>query len=339
MAREAADSVLSRTDQRLVAALQCDGRVTAERAAGVLGLGAAAVRRRLRALIADGTVRVVVSPVARPRRGGSAGALFLRIRVLRGRLDPIVAALAAREDIPFIDVTTAGDEIFAVARTEPGSRDRLVFRQLPATSAVESWESATILHVFRLTSEWRHQVLAPVERAALTPPEPEPASAHSPGPYGIEADALEQCVLDALAPDARMPAAALAARCGHPESTVRRRLARMAAEGRLVTQVVVDPRRLGLPIEAKFLLRVAPDHLDAAGRALAAHPAVHGAFATSGPSNLHAAAYFPDLEALYGFLSRDLTGLGITHVETAVVGHAAKRTPGPTPLLDGALPR
>ncbi|RKE18564.1 Lrp/AsnC family transcriptional regulator [Streptomyces sp. TLI_171] len=326
MASESANSVLGPVDQRLVAALQCDGRITAERAAEALGLGAATVRRRLHALTADGTVRVVVSPVARPRNGGSAGALFLRIRVLRGKLDPIVAALAARPDIPFVDVTTSGDEIFAVARTEPGSRDRLVFRQLPSTRAVTALESATILHVFRLTSEWRHQVLTAPERAALAPGGPLPEAAPS-GPYGVDADPLEEALIEALAPDARLTAAALAARTGHPESTVRRRLARMSAEGRLVTQVVVDPRRLGLPIEAKFLLQVAPDHLAAAGRALAGHPSVHGAFATSGPSNLHAAGYFADLAALYRFLSHDLVGLGITHVETAIVSHAAKRTP------------
>ncbi|MGC0421826.1 Lrp/AsnC family transcriptional regulator [Embleya sp. AB8] len=331
MASASADSVLSPLDQRLVAALQVDGRVTAERAAHVLGLSPATVRRRLHALGADGTVRVVISPVARPRNGGSAGALFLRIRVLRGRLDPIVAALAAREDIPFIDVTTSGDEIFAVARTEPGSRDPLVFRQLPSTQAVTSLESATILHVFRLTSEWRHQVLTTCERAALSPAEPVPGAtaSGSSSTYGIDADALEQSLVDALTPDARLTSAALAARTDHPESTVRRRLARLAAQGRLITQVLVDPRRLGLPIEAKLLLRVAPDHLAAAGRALADHPSVHGAFATSGPSNLHAAAYFPDLTALYGFLSRDLVGLGITHVETAIVSRAAKRTPAP----------
>jgi DNA-binding Lrp family transcriptional regulator len=331
MTRASADSVLSPTDQRLVAALQCDGRVTAERASQVLGFSPATVRRRLHALGADGTLRVVVSPVARPRGGGAAGALFLRIRVLRGKLDTIVAALAAREDIPFIDITTSGDEIFAVARTEPGSRDPLVFRQLPNTQAVTSLESATILHVFRLTSEWRHQVLTAAERAALAPAGQEDAAAPSAsaGPYGVEADALEQSLLDALAPDARLTSAALAACTGHPESTVRRRLARLTAQGRLVTQVLVDPHRLGLPIEAKLLLHVAPDHLAAAGRALAEHPAVHGAFATSGPSNLHAAGYFPDLAALYALLSRDLVGLGITQVETAIVSRAAKRTPAP----------
>ncbi|MER5475027.1 Lrp/AsnC family transcriptional regulator [Streptomyces sp. NPDC002685] len=326
MARVSADSVLSLTDQRLVAALQCDGRIAAERAAQVLGLSPTTVRRRLQALSADGTVRVVISPVARPRNGGSAGALFLRIRVLRGRLDTIVAALAARDDIPFIDVSTSGEEIFAVARTEPGSRDPLVFRQLPSTQAVTSLESATVLHVFRLTSEWRHHVLTAPERAALSPAEPVAGqtSSGSSGPYGVDTDPLEQSLIDALAPDARLSAAALAVRTGQAESTVRRRIARLAAQGRLVTQVLVDTRCLGLPIEAKLLLHVAPDHLAAAGKALADHPSVHGAFATTGPSNLHAAAYFSDLTALYDFLSRDLVGLGITRVETAIVGRAAK---------------
>ncbi|WP_329126224.1 Lrp/AsnC family transcriptional regulator [Streptomyces sp. NBC_01465] len=327
MARASADSVLSLQDQRLVAALQCDGRVTAERAARILGLSAATVRRRLHALGADGTVRVVISPVARPRNGGSAGALFLRIRVLRGKLDTIVAALAAREDIPFIDVSTAGDEIFAVARTEPGSRDPLVFRQLPSTQAVTSLESATVLHVFRLTSEWRHDVLTAPEREALSPPDPSAGAPGSPGPYGIDTDPLEQSLIDALTPDARLPAAALAASTGHAETTVRRRIAQLAAQSRLITQVLVDPHRLGLPIEAKLMLHVAPDHLATAGQAMADHPSVHGAFATSGPSNLHAAAYFPDLAALYGFLSRDLIGLGITQVETAIVSRAVQRMP------------
>ncbi|MEV6019377.1 AsnC family protein [Streptomyces sp. NPDC051997] len=85
MARVSADFVLSLVDRRLVAALRCDGRLSAERAAQVLGLSPATVRRRLHALGGDGTVRVVISPVARPRNGGSAGALFLRIRVLRGK--------------------------------------------------------------------------------------------------------------------------------------------------------------------------------------------------------------------------------------------------------------
>jgi DNA-binding Lrp family transcriptional regulator len=327
VASSSAYPVLDLQDQRLIAALQCDGRLAAERAADVLGVSVRTVRRRWQALTADGTLRVVVTPTARPAGGSPMGALFLRIRVLRGKLDTIVAALAARDDIPFIDVTTSGDEILAVSRTEPGSRDPLVFRQLPSTQAVTSIETATVLRVFKLTSDWRHDVLTPEEREALTLTVP-----RAEGSYGVAFafDAVERAIMDALTPDARLPAATVAALVGHPESTVRRRIAQLTAAGALVTQVAVDHRRLGLAIDANVMLRVPPDHLDAAGRALAAHPAVHGAFATSGASNLNAAVWLRDLSAFYDFLSGDLTGLGITHAESAIISHPAKR-PGTPP--------
>ncbi|MFC4036486.1 Lrp/AsnC family transcriptional regulator [Streptomyces polygonati] len=317
--RDATDPVLTPEDQRLVAALQYDGRLTAEAAGEALGISPRRVLRRWKALLGDGTVRVVLPVAPDPSAAPALGAQFLRIRVLRGKLDTITAALAARDDIPFIDVTTSGDEILAVAWTRPGAPDPLVFRQLPSTQAVTSVDAATVLHVFRLASQWRHDVLTVAERGAVTPPS---------SPARGELDATDRAILAALADDARLPAAAVSSRTGCPQSTVRRRLASLTAEGRLATQVVVDPRRLGLTVDANVLLRVPPDFLTAAGRALAEHSAVHGAFATSGPSNLHAAVWLRDLAALYAFLAEDLTGLGVTHVETAIVSRAVKRPGG-----------
>ncbi|MFK8845582.1 AsnC family transcriptional regulator [Streptomyces sp. Ac-502] len=331
-----ASPVLGLRDQRLIAALQCDGRLSAERAAEVLGENPRTVHRRWQALTGDGTVKVIAQPV----RPDSVGALLLRIKVLKGKLDALTAALAARPDIPFIDLSASGDEISAVAFTEPGTRDHLVFRQLPATSAVASVSAATVLHVFSEASDWRHDVLTAEERAALTPaPAPSASTSASvpsaasgpgsgPGPAprtGGDFDAVDTDILAALSDDARTPAAAIAARTGHPASTVRRRLARLMADGRLSTQVAVDPRRLGLFIDANVMMQVPPDHLDAVGRTLARHPAVHGAFATSGTANLHAAVWLPDLAALYRLITDDLTGLGIAGVETVIVGHAVKR--------------
>ncbi|MFH8595211.1 AsnC family transcriptional regulator [Streptomyces rimosus] len=309
--------LLDLRDQRLIAALQCDGRLSAERAAEVLGENPRTVHRRWRALTGDGTVKVVAVPV----RPDSVGALFLRIKVLKGKLDALTAALAARPDIPFIDLSASGDEITAVSLTEPGSRDHLVFRQLPATPAVASVSAATVLHVFAEASDWRHDVLTPEERAALTPPpgESEPAG-DSPA-----LDPVDRDILAALQDDARTPAAAIAARTGHPASTVRRRLARLMSDGRLSTHVAVDPKRLGLLIDANLLMQVPPDHLDTVGRTLARHPAVHGAFATTGAANLHAAVWVRDLAALYRLITHDLAGLGISGVETLLVGHAVKR--------------
>ncbi|MFH8345473.1 AsnC family transcriptional regulator [Streptomyces sp. NPDC018045] len=310
--------VLGLRDQRLIAALQCDGRLSAERAAEVLGENPRTVHRRWQVLTGDGTVKVFAQPV----RPDSVGALLLRIKVLKGKLDALTAALAARPDIPFIDLSASGDEISAVAFTEPGSRDHLVFRQLPATPAVASVSAATVLHVFSEASDWRHDVLTAAERAALTPVRD---TSVPPAAPGSAPDAVDADILAALRDDARTPAAAIAARTGHPASTVRRRLARLTSDGRLRTQVAVDPRRLGLHIDANVMMRVPPDHLDAVGRTLARHPAVHGAFATSGAANLHAAVWVRDLAALYRLISADLTGLGIAGVETVIVGQAVKR--------------
>ncbi|MFG2133761.1 AsnC family transcriptional regulator [Streptomyces sp. NPDC048751] len=318
MADKMADHVLDERDQRLIGALQCDGRLTAERAGEVLGMSARTVHRRWQALAAEGVCRVI----ALPARPDPVGAMVLRIRVLGSKLDALTAALAARPDIPFIDVSASGDEILAVSLTRPGTRDHLVFRELPATRAVTSVTADTILHVFAEASDWRHGVLSDAERAALTPPRGDTQGA---------SDEVDRDILAALEDDARAPAAAVAARTGHPDSTVRRRIARLAATGRLRTQVVVDPKRLGLCIDANVLMRVAPDRLDPVGRALATHPAVHGAFATTGTANLQAAVWVRDLDHLYRFITRDLGGLGVDGVETVIIGQAVKR-PGRSPF-------
>lgn len=261
--------LLDDRDQRLIAALQGDGRLTAERAAAVLGLSTRAVHRRWAALLSDGAVRVLAT---RPQ-ADLVGVMQLRIRVLRGKLDAIVAALAARDDIAFVDVSAGGDEISAIL-LGGGPRNRLVFQQLPATSAVTAVNAQTVLHVFSTASDWRLDALTDVERAELTPPV-EPVAAQRP------LDDVDERIIDALAADGRSPAAAIAATTGNPESTVRRRLA--------------------------------------------AHPAVHGAFATTGTSNLQLAVWLRDAEHLYRFLTEDLAGLSILGTDTMLVGHAVKR--------------
>ncbi|MFF4596410.1 AsnC family transcriptional regulator [Amycolatopsis sp. NPDC001319] len=306
------DDVLEDDDLRLIAALQCDGRVTIERAAAVLGLTQRTVRRRLRVLL-DGVVRVVATrPCA-----AFPGATLLRIRVLRGKIDVVTAALAARDDVLYLDLSHAGDEISAAVLSDPSRRNALVFRQLPATTAVTEIHAETVMHVFSDASDWRLGVLTVAERAALTVA----ATPDAAGPL----DAVDSAILTALARDARLPAATVAAEVRHPESTVRRRLATLLTDGRLLTQTFVDPHRLGLRIDANITMQVPPANLDHAGRTLAHHPAVHGALATTGRGNLHAAVWLRDLDHLYRFVTEDLAQLGVERVETFLVGEAVKR--------------
>jgi DNA-binding Lrp family transcriptional regulator len=306
--------VLTEQDQRLVAALQYDGRISAERASFVLGHSTREVQRRLKSLTASGTVRVV----ARRARSADVGATMLRIKVLRGKLDAITSALAKREDIPFVDVSASGDEISAVLLHTFEPRNRLIFQQLPATGAVTAVTAQTVLHVFSEASDWRLDVLTAQEREMLAQ-SPEPSK-----PWG-QLDATDEDIVAALELDGRLSAAAVAQSTGHAESTVRRRLASLFSQGQVSTQVLVDPLLLGMGIDANIWMEVPPDHLDATGRSLAQHPAVHGALATTGRANLCVAVWFRDMQELYRFLTQDLSGRSIASTDTVLVGQWIKR--------------
>lgn len=319
MANTLADMRLDDLDRRLIEVLQCDGRVSAERAATVLGLDIRVVHRRWASLLGDGTVRVVAAP---PRQG-AGGVLLLRIQVLPGKLDAVTAALVSRADIPFVDVSASGNEIGAVLLAEPDHRNRLVFRQFPATAAVTSVVAETVLHVYTDATDWRLDALTVDERVQLTQPPPG-------DPAGAQLDDLDRSLAAELAVDARMSAATLAARTGSPESTVRRRLAALFRQRRLITHVSVDPERLGLTVDANLWIQLPPAQLDAAGRTLARHRAVHGALAVTGQHNLHLAVWLRDLEHLYRFITEDLAEFDISAIDTVLVGQAVKR-PGKRP--------
>jgi DNA-binding Lrp family transcriptional regulator len=244
--------------------------------------------------------------------------MLLRIRVLRGKIDVITSALARRDDIPFIDVSAGGDEISAVLVADETARDRLVFRQLPATSAVTSVDAQTVMHVFSDSSDWRLDCLTADEIAGL-------GRSAAPARAAASDDGLDRELVAALEREPRASAAAIAQSLGRPESTVRRHLRDLLEGGGVVLQVFVDPGRLGLTVDAAISMKVPPAALDAVGRALAAHPAVHGALATTGSHNLYAALWLRDLEHLYAFITGVLAELNVDSVDTMLVGHAVKR--------------
>jgi DNA-binding Lrp family transcriptional regulator len=133
-------------------------------------------------------------------------------------------------------------------------------------------------------------------------------------------------LLAALSRDGRAPVSALAAATHWHESTVRRRIAELQEAGVLYFDLDADDRLLGVNARVMMWLAVEPAHLDTAGRALAAHPEVPFAAATTGPSNLVATAVFRDTAQLYAYLTTRLTGIpGLRSVETAPIIQAMKR--------------
>ncbi|GAA2602043.1 hypothetical protein GCM10010399_36000 [Dactylosporangium fulvum] len=65
-------------------------------------------------------------------------------------------------------------------------------------------------------------------------------------------------------------------------------------------------------------LSVAPAHLETVGKALAGHPEVVFAAATTGETNVVVTVICPDMAALYGYLTRRVGPLpGVERVESA----------------------
>ena len=103
----------------------------------------------------------------------------------------------------------------------------------------------------------------------------------------------DEPLLKELARDGRASTAALAATIHWHESTVRRRIDELRRSGLLYFEVDIDNRVLGLNVHALPRLSVEPAPLDEAGNALAAHPEIPFAAATTGPTNLVASAALP----------------------------------------------
>ncbi|MET9490587.1 Lrp/AsnC family transcriptional regulator [Nocardia sp. NPDC006630] len=308
------DTTLDDLDRRIVSALQIDGFAPVARIGEVLGVSGRTISRRLSRLTRSAGLLVTRVP-ARTSYPADAS-MVLRAKVLRGRIDSIADALARRPDVPFVDITLSGDEIVALAIADPHARDRLIYEQLPASSALVSTTALSVLHVFADAADWRAGYLTPDEIAGLTPPAAtEPAAP----------DDADIHLLTELTRDARLGISVLATATGQSESTVRRRLHRLRAMGLLRTHVSIDSALLGYPVDAHIWMSVSPGRLHDTGLQLASDHRVHGVMATTGPTNLLATVFCRNLPGLYAFVTDTLGPLDIATVDTSVVGRAVQR--------------
>ena len=116
----------------------------------------------------------------------------------------------------------------------------------------------------------------------------------------------DEPLLEELARDGRASTAALAAAIHWHESTVRRRIDELRRSGLLYFELDIDNRFLGLNEHALLWLSVEPARLEEVGNALAEHPEIPFAAATTGPTNLVASAVFRDTRHLYEYLTGEL---------------------------------
>ena len=328
---------LDDVDRQLLHALLIAPRAPFRLLGDVIGISDQTVARRYRRLAQTADLRV--HGAVSGQRAGWVDWL-VRIQAAPGSAERIATALARRPDTRWVRLFSGGAEINCTlqART-PEHPTALFLRGLPGSRHVTNITAHSVLNVFTpvaygayadaLSSAQVAGLRAAVPEVPLPPPEtpPPPGTAQAWAPAGaviLRPD--DEPLLAALSRDGRAPVSALAAATHWHESTVRRRIAELQQAGVLYFDLDVDDAVLGVNAHVMMWLTVDPAHLDAAGRALAAHREVPFAAATTGPTNLAISAVFRDTAQLYAYLTTRLTGIpGLRSVETSPVIGTVKR--------------
>ena len=317
--------MLDALDRQIIHILAIEPRASFRTIADVTGISDQTAARRYRRLCEDAGLRVLAVPDG-SRLGWTDW--FIRLQTTPGGADSIAEALARRPDTRWVHLASGGTEIICTlqARTEE-QRDALFLQGLPGSRRVVQISAHSILHNFN-PGPWREatRALSPGQLDKL----PRDARLESEHPQGVGRDVLlaeDEPLLAELARDGRASNAAIAAAIHWHESTVRRRIEELRRSGLVYFEVDIDNQVQGFNAHALLWLSVEPARLEEAGRALATHPEIPFAAATTGPANLVASAVFRDTRHLYEYLTGELARLpGVTSVETAPIIRTLKRT-------------
>ncbi|MER6133378.1 Lrp/AsnC family transcriptional regulator [Streptomyces sp. NPDC001815] len=308
-------------DLKLLQALQVDGRAPFSRIAEVLGVSDQTVARRFRRLRTTAGLRVLgMTDESRLGRQN----WIVRLRCTPDVAEHLATALARRPDTSYVDLVSGGTEVLCAMRPRSRQeRDELLLDRLPRTPHVVSVTAHCLLHFFYGGPlGWLNKVhaLDTAEEAALRPPPVEAVTT----PVVLDAD--DEALLAVLRRDGRTPLTELQAATGQKESAVKRRLDRLRSCGVLYFDVQHDSEPLGHGTGAMLWLTVAPSALAEVGNALAGHPEIGFAAATTGQANIVASVVCRDSGALYTYLSEKIAGLdGVGAVETALILRQVKQ--------------
>jgi DNA-binding Lrp family transcriptional regulator len=303
-------------DHKLIHALQLDGRVPFARFAQLLEVSEQTVARRFRRMSSAGVLRVV-GMVDNAALGESTW--MVRIQSRPDAAGAIAEALAARDDVGWVSLTSGGAEILCSARSRTSQeRDELLLRRLPNTGQVTGFSANATLHRFDHPASWTTGLgeLTADQAEALTT-EGIGGGARSADTWSSdrrrETDLVlsreDDLLLAELAFDGRTPIARLAQVTGWTPGRVSRRMEELMHSGLLYFDTEIAVEALGFRSMAMLWIAVTPAELQATGAALAGHQEVVFAAACTGVSNLVCVASCRDFQHLYHYVSEGLGAL------------------------------
>ncbi len=144
---------LDRLDCKLIRVLQTDGRMPNNAIAQELGISEYTVRRRLKRLLDDGTIRIVA--VAKPIDLGFEIAGNLKIHIDLKKTERVLENLKKIDSLIYVALTTGGTDVDAdfVVRSLKEFHD-LIFQQISKIDGVLSTDTSLLVDIVKDKYEW-----------------------------------------------------------------------------------------------------------------------------------------------------------------------------------------
>ncbi|BEP15581.1 AsnC family transcriptional regulator [Acidothermaceae bacterium B102] len=297
---------MDRIDRQIIHCLQRDGRASFRRMADVLGVSEQTVARRYRSLVSDGAIRLLVLTDA---RASGDQAWFVRIVCRPDAADALAEAIAARDDVSWVTVTSGGSELSCVTRSDPDDHSSVLLQRLPRTAQVLSFTAHSVMYMhIGGDAEWLafDDPLTDAQVEALTGGEAPPRTGSS-LPTALRDE--DRPLLNALSRDGRAGVVELARTTGWPQSRVSSRLDELLSTGAIGCELDLAPDAFGFRASAYLWMTVPPGELHATGEALSRHPETSFAAAVTGAANLLAVVTCKDAAALYTYVTTKVGAL------------------------------
>ncbi len=153
MTRKNSGKKIDALDRRLIQILQKDGRMASKAIAAELGTSEFTVRRRLRRLLDDGTIRIVA--VANPIDLGFEIAGNLKIKIDLKKTDAVLEKLKKIDALIWVALTTGGTDIDVdfIARSLKEFKE-IIFKQISRIDGVLSMETSLMVELIKDKHDW-----------------------------------------------------------------------------------------------------------------------------------------------------------------------------------------
>jgi DNA-binding Lrp family transcriptional regulator len=272
-------------DERIIHALQINGRARWKDLSPVLGVDPATLSRRWDALRGRGIAWV---SGYFPQR--SAGAL-VDVVCAPQRLREVQESLLGIPEATTVDHTSGARDILATVLTDtPREVWEVVTGRIGTLPGVRGAQSHLITTQIMEASSWRIRALSPAEAARVPPPRPPRGRA----PRTLSPD-VEAAIRYALLEDGRAPVSRIARQSGLSEQRISDGIALMIAQGGLRLRTDVARTVTGWPIYAWHFLRVPAKLVAQARTILPQVPELRSAFVVASQYNLVTAVWLREL--------------------------------------------